>query len=115
MKVYLAKDIKDLPAYGDIPDLTQGDESTIDFFVITAEEVDVIDELFIDQTNELCDATLDRGDYQYYNADQCGLMLDWIDKVIDTERYSEINIFLSKLKLYLQYAEINNTGIAIEL
>lgn len=114
MKVYLAHDLSNLPMYGDVPDLTQEKEKVVSF-EITEEDSNLIDDLFVDQTNELCEATLDLGDYQYYNASQCALLLEWINNVSREERMIPLLDFLNKLKDYLQYAIANNTGIAIEL
>ena len=114
MKVFLAKSLINLPMYGNVPDLTQ-DKESVDSFEISEEEVDLLNELFIDPTNELCDAALDLGDYQYYNTSQCALLLEWINKVGNEECMAPVRGFLNNLNSYLQYAVANNTGIAIEL
>ncbi len=49
------------------------------------------------------------------NALQCKLLLEWISKVGNEAEMTPISNFLDKLEVYLQYAVINNTGIAIEL
>lgn len=114
MKVYLAKDLSNLPMYGNVPDLSPQSDA-VDSFDISEDEGTLIDELFVDPTNELCDAALDNGDYQYYNASQCKLLLEWISKVGNEDEMTPIRNFLDKLEAYLQYAVANNTGIAIEL
>lgn len=114
MKVYLAKNVMNLPKYGNVPDLTQ-DNDSVDFFEITEEEGDLIDALFIDQTNELCNAALDLGDYQYYDMSQCSLLLKWINEMRDEDCMIPLQRFINLLEPYLQYAVANNTGIAIEL
>lgn len=114
MKVYLAHDLSNLPMYGGVPDLTQEKEKVVSF-EITEEDSNLIDDLFVDQTNELCEASLDLGDYQYYNASQCALLLEWLNNVSREERMIPLLNFFNKLKVYLQYAIANNTGIAIEL
>lgn len=115
MKVYLAKDNADLPLYGDVPDLTQGDTISVDSFDISDEEGNYINAQFVDQTNAVCDAALDLGDYQYYDSAKCKLLLEWLEGVLEAEDKSALNDFFRKLKDYLQYAIDNNTGIAIEL
>lgn len=114
MKVYLEKAKTKLPMYGDVPDLTQGDTTVVGYFEITDKEAKSINELFVDQTNALCDAALDLGDYQYYNTEQCKKLLNWVNETINNEN-DELKDFLIKLEGYLQYAIANNTGIAIEL
>lgn len=114
MKVYLAKSLSNLPMYGDVPDLTQ-EKNKVVSFEITEEEGNLIDDLFVDSTNELCGAALDLGDYQYYNASQCSLLLEWLYSVSDEERMIPLLNFLNALEDYLQYAVDYNTGIAIEL
>ena len=114
MKVYLAKDLSNLPFYGDVPALSQ-EMNSVEFFEIAEEELDLINEFFIDPTNELCDAALDLGDYQYYNVSQCALLMDWVNKVSNEECMLPLKNFLIGLESYLQYAVANNTGIAIEL
>ena len=114
MKVYLAKYLLNFPMYGNVPDLSQNKES-VDSFEITEEEGDLIDALFIDPTNELCNAALDLGDYQYYDISQCKLLLEWITKVRNEDCMTSLQSFLNRLESYLQYAVTNNTGIAIEL
>ena len=114
MKVYLAKNELNLPMYGNVPDLSQNNEY-VDSFEIAEEEGDLIDALFIDQTNELCNVALDLGDYQYYNTSQCALLLEWINKVKDEDHMIPLQRFMNSLESYLQYAVANNTGIAIEL
>ena len=114
MKVYLAKDLLNLPMYGNVPDLTQNNES-VDSFEITEDEGDLLDALFIDQTNELCNAALDLGDYQYYDLSQCALLMEWINKVRDEDCMIPLQSFINLLESYLQYAVANKTGIAIEL
>ena len=115
MRVYLAKNCDVLPRYGDVPDLTQGDTSVVESFDITDEQGDYIDMLFVDTSNKVCDASLDIGDYQFYNVDQCRLLLDWVENVLNDESISSLYDFYLKLEEYLQYAVTNNTGIAIEL
>lgn len=115
MKVYLAKDITDLPLYGDVPDLTQGDPAVVDSFDISDEEGRYIDAQFVDQTNAVCDTALDLGDYQYYDAAQCKLLLGWLEGKLADDDKSALYDFFIRLKDYLQYAIDNNTGIAIEL
>lgn len=115
MKVYLAKDITNLPLYGDVPDLTQGDTTVVDSFDISDKEESYIDSQFVDQTNAVCDAALDLGDYQYYNASQCRLLLGWLEGELENKDKTTLYDFFIKLKDYLQYAVDNNTGIAIEL
>lgn len=115
MKVYLAKDITNLPIYGSVPDLTQGDTTVVDSFDISNEEGRDIDAQFVDQTNAVCDAALDLGDYQYYDAAQCKLLLGWLEGELMDEDKSALYNFYTKLKDYLLYAIDNNTGIAIEL
>lgn len=114
MRVYLAKDLSNLPMYGNVPDLSQKMDA-VDSFDISEEEGALIDELFVDPTNELCEAALDNGDYQYYNASQCKLLLEWVSKISKEAEMMPIRNFLDKLEAYLQYAVANNTGIAIEL
>ncbi|MBR5181235.1 MAG: hypothetical protein IKW88_03180 [Clostridiales bacterium] len=114
MKVFLSKDLSNLPMYGDVPDLSQ-ETNSVESFEITDDELDLINEFFIDPTNELCDAALDLGDYQYYNDSQCALLLDWLNKVSNEDHMIPLRNFFNKLESYLQYAVANNTGIAIEL
>lgn len=114
MKVYLAKDLSKLTMYGNVPELSLKNDA-VDSFDISEEEGELINELFVDPTNELCDAALDNGDYQYYNASQCKLLLEWVSKVGNEAEMTPISSFLEKLEVYLQYAVTNNTGIAIEL
>ena len=115
MKVYLAKDITNLPMYGSVPDLTQGDSIVADSFDISDEEGHYIDAHFVDQTNAICDAALDLGDYQYYDAAQCKLLLGWLEGELMDEDKPALYTFYIKLRDYLQYAIDNNTGMAIEL
>lgn len=115
MKVYLAKDITNLPMYGSVPDLTQDDSIVVDSFDISDEEGRYIDAHFVDQTNAICDAALDLGDYQYYDAAQCKLLLGWLEGELMDEDKPALYTFYIKLRDYLQYAIDNNTGIAIEL
>lgn len=115
MKVYLAKDITNLPMYGSVPDLTQGDSIVVDSFDISDEEGRYIDAHFVDQTNAICDAALDLGDYQYYDAAQCKLLIGWLEGELMDEDKPVLYTFYIKLRDYLQYAIDNNTGMAIEL
>ena len=115
MKVYLAKDITDIPMYGDVPDLTQGDTTIVDSFEISDDLSRFVDAQFVDQTNAVCDASLDFGDYQYYNVAQCRLLLEWLDGELANGSKSVLCDFFIKLKDYLNYAIDRNTGVAIEL
>lgn len=115
MKVYKAKDLNIVPMYGEVPDLTQGSPDVVEYFDISDEECCDIDCLFIDPTNYICGASLDLGDYQYYNTAQCAKMLEWLEGAILDEKNASLNEFFLKLKNYLRYAIDNETGIAIEL
>ena len=115
MKVYLEKVKTDNFMYGMVPDLTQGNATIVDSFEISEEEGLALDRLFVDQTNAVCDASLDLGDYQYYNSAQCADLYNWLEEATSDESISILNDFFLKLKVYLQYAIDNNTGIAIEL
>lgn len=114
MKVYLAKSISNLPMYGDVPDLTQNNDS-VETVEISEAECEFIDKLFVDQTNNLCGTALDIGDYQYYNTDMCKLLLEWVIRERDSDCMIPIKNFLNTLEDYLRSAISNNTGIAIEL
>lgn len=115
MKVYLAKKNTDYPVFGSVPDLTQCETFDADSFEISDEECDLLDQHFIDKTNELCGTALDIGDYQYYNTDQCKLLKTWIENELHHKTEPLLNYLYSRLKCYLDYAISNSTGIAIEL
>ena len=113
MKVYLAKDLNNIPLYGDIPDLTVTESPIVESFSITDEEYSYLDKYFIDETNNVCNTLLDLGDYQYYSDNQCQLLLVWINN--NESNCIELKAFYDRLKDYLSYAIDNHTGIAIEL
>ena len=115
MKVYLAKTQYNFPLFGSVPDLTQSDSTVVDSFDISDEEYILIDQSFVDKTNELCNAALDIGDYQYYDEKQCRVMQQWIEKERLKESDCVLKNFYSRLYGYLEYAVANATGIAIEL
>lgn len=115
MKVYLAKQFTGYPMYGGVPDLTQEDDSSVNSFALTDEEAMEIDALFVDPVNNACDTALDLGDYQFYNAFQCELLLRWVEEAMHDDSKSPLFDFFSKIEGYLKYAIDNNTGIAIEL
>ncbi len=73
-------------------------KDVVDSFDISEEEGTLIDELFVDPTNALCEAALDNGDYQYYNAYQCKLLLEWVSKISNDAEMITISIFLDKLE-----------------
>ncbi|MBP5491644.1 MAG: hypothetical protein J6Y08_02245 [Clostridiales bacterium] len=115
MKVYLAKDLTDLPMYGDVPDLTQALPPKVVSFEISEDAGRKLDSSFVDSTNTLCDATLDFGDYQYYDPKQCGLLLKWVENTVDNATDPLLLEFYHNLRVFLEYAVSNNTGLAIEL
>lgn len=116
MMFELIKNAEGLDMYGDIPCLPWELTSEIgERFV--GEETDswILLEDFVPEIDAICTNVLDYGDVDYFNAEKCRLILNWLIKRKERDMTSRLVELYNCLELYLTKAIELGTGVVIEL
>ena len=114
MAIQLFLDLNELNYYGDIPEIPDNPVGRVEEFALSMEDI----ELFkgdIDAIDSACNALLDIGDVDYFNAEKCEKLKTWIAERLKKDsppRYREI---LEEINGYCERAISLNTGVVIEL
>ncbi len=114
MAIQLFLDLNDLRYYGDIPEKPENPFGRIEEYSLSFNDIKMIME-DIDSLDAACNALLDLGDVDYFNAEKCGKLREWIRERLEkpvSARYREI---LETLMGYCERAIELNTGVVIEL
>lgn len=108
MKLILVLSLEELDYYGYIPETFQAKPGQTESFELTEEDVNLLDNDFIDPTDKLCNALIDRGDVDYLNAEQCRLMLDWLEQRLKEPTDPRIET------IYRELVEFDNKAIELD-
>jgi len=114
MAIRLFLDLNDLKYYGDIPEKPESSLGRVEEYPLSSDDI----KLFIkdiDSLDAACNDLLDFGDVDYFNAEKCGKLREWIRERLEqpvSARYREI---LETLMSYCERAIELNTGVVIEL
>ena len=84
----------------------ENDWDDVDFF---------FDDNAIDEIAKRCDSLIGYGDADYFNAEKCKILKDWIDERLRKPAESRYREMLEVLKDYCQQAVELNTGVYIDL
>ena len=114
MAIQLFLDLNGLKYYGDIPEKPENSYGRVEEHALSSDDIRMFME-DIDSLNATCNALLDLGDVDFFNAEKCGKLRKWIGERFEkpiSARYREI---LEVLKNYCDRAIDLNTGVVIEL
>ena len=114
MAIQLFLDLNDLKYYGDIPEKPENSFGRVEEYSLSSDDIKLLME-DIDSLDAACNALLDLGDVDYFNAEKCEKLREWISGRLEktaSTRYREI---LETLKGYCDRAIELNTGVVIEL
>ena len=114
MAIRLFLDLNNLEYYGYIPEIPANPEGRIEEFKFVENDEEFFEQ-DIDEIDSVCNALLDLYDVEFFNAEQCALLSNWIEERINKPiepRYKEI---LEVLNNYCKRAVTLNTGVVIEL
>jgi len=116
MKFEIIRDTRDMEMYGDVPclpveyDATQGER-------FIGEEADswlLLDD-FVPQLDGLCQNDLDYGDVDYFDADKCRILKDWLIERKNRILTARLQVLYQILEGYVDEALEIGTGVVIEL
>ena len=79
MELVLVLSLEGLNYYGYIPETFQAKPGQTESFELTEGDEDLLDKDFIGPIDRLCNSLIDPGDVDYLNAEQCKLMLGWLE------------------------------------
>lgn len=114
MAIQLFLNLNGLKYYGDIPEKPENPSGRVEEYALSSDDI----KLFMKDIGSLdaaCNALLDLGDVDYFNAEKCGKLSEWIKERLEqpvSARYREI---LETLMSYCERAIELNTGVVIEL
>ena len=114
MHLVLFHSLNNLDYYGYIPKIPKYNLEQVEIFKLFPADY----ELFrddIDSLDTACDAILDLGDVEYFNAEKCEKLRKWVGGRLEkpvSARYREI---LETLKVFCDRAIEFDTGVVIEL
>lgn len=114
MAIQLFLNLNGLKYYGNIPEKPENSSGMIEEYALSSDDI----KLFIKDIDSLdvaCNALLDLGDVDYFNAEKCRKLIEWIRERFKqpvSARYREI---LETLMGYCERAIELNTGVVIEL
>ncbi len=103
--------------YGYIPFFEVGDENPqrIESYELTEEDENLLDEDFINPIDRLCNSLIDPGDVDYLNAEQCKLMLGWLEQRLREPVNPRLETIYRKLIEFANKSIELNTGIVFDL
>lgn len=81
MELVLVLSLEGLNYYGYIPETFQAKPGQTESFELTEGDEDLLDKDFIGPIDRLCNSLIDPGDVDYLNAEQCKLMLGWLETI----------------------------------
>lgn len=111
----LIKELKGMEFYGDVPEIFGEAADKYEKYVLSEEERSFLMNDFVDPINELCGTLLDFGDVDYFNSNQCGQLLEWLNKRLNSNIEKQFEELYRKLSHYCNEAISRGTGIVIEL
>ena len=117
MRLELFLTLEGAQYYGYIPFFNIDDENPqrIESYELSKEDEELLDEDFIDPIDRLCNSLIDPGDVDYLNAEQCKLMLDWLEQRLTKPANPRLGTIYRKLVEFANKAIELNTGIVFDL
>ncbi len=115
MELILVLSLEGLDYYGYIPETFQAKPGQTESFELTDEDEDLLDQDFINPIDRLCNSLIDLGDVDYLNAEQCKLMLGWLEQRLTEPVASRLETIYRKLVEFANRAIELNTGIVFNL
>ncbi len=115
MELILILSLEGLDYYGYIPETFQAKPGQIESFELTEEDEDLLDEDFINPIDRLCNSLIDPGDVDYLNAEQCKLMLGWLEQRLREPVNPRLETIYRKLVEFANKSIELNTGIVFDL
>lgn len=113
MNLYFAKNLDNADFYVDTYDLTNKSSDDVMAYPLDESDWELLNERFVDEINQLCNTTLDYGDYDYFDYNKCKIIVEWISKN-NLDKNSRLGELLSKIEEYAYMAIESKTGIAID-
>ena len=114
MAIQLFLNLNGLKYYGNIPEKPENPSGRVEEYALSSDDIELFVE-DIDSLDAACNALLDFGDVEYFNAEKCGKLSEWIRERLEqpvSARYREI---LETLMNYCERAIALNTGVVIKL
>ncbi len=121
MRLILLLTLEGAEHYGYIPFFKEGYENTtetdnrVEEFELDEGDEDLLDEDFVIPIDDLCDALIGPTDIDYLNADQCRLMLGWLERRVTEPIHPRLETLYRKLIEFAGKAIELNTGIVFDL
>ena len=115
MELILVLSLEGLDYYGYIPETFQAKPGQTESFELTDEDENLLDQDFVDPIDRLCNSLIDPGDVDYLNAEQCKLMLGWLEQRLTEPVTSRLETIYRKLVEFANRAIELNTGIVFNL
>lgn len=116
MRFVLFLDLSNLKYYGHIPEIPENQNGRVEIYSLENQWEDV--DYFADDLMEIddaCDAFIDYGDVDFFNASQCVQLSNWIQKRMQQPIESRYKEMLTILYEYCEKAIKLNTGVVIDL
>ncbi len=115
MELILILSLEGLDYYDYIPETFQARPEQIESFELTEEDEDLLDEDFVDPIDRLCNSIIEPTDVDYLNAEQCKLMLGWLEQRLKEPVNPRLETIYRKLIEFAHKAIELNTGIVFDL
>ncbi len=90
-------------------------DSRTESYELTEEDEDLLDEDFVIPVNDLCNSLIGPRDVDYLNAEQCKLMLGWLEQRLKKPISPRLETIYRKLIEFASKAIKLNTGIVFDL
>lgn len=115
MELVLVLSLEGLNYYGYIPETFQAKPGQTESFELTEGDEDLLDKDFIGPIDRLCNSLIDPGDVDYLNAEQCKLMLGWLEWRFTEPINPRLETIYRKLVEFANKAIELGTGIVFDL
>lgn len=114
MHIVLIKKLVGFSYYGNIPEIPNTEDDRFEVFPLTFDDRDLIMS-FVFDINNVCKTSLDYGDVEFFDNEQCRLL----EEVINKSEFNSLNKrqlqLFEVIKRFSKEAQALKTGIVIEL
>ncbi|WP_244609154.1 hypothetical protein [Bifidobacterium moukalabense] len=90
-------------------------DSRTESYELSEEDKDLLDEDFVIPVNDLCGSLIGPTDVDYLNAEQCKLMLGWLEQRLKEPVNPRLETIYRKLVEFARKAIKLDTGIVFDL
>ena len=117
MRLGLVLTLEGTHYYGYVPCFSsiEKDSQSIESYELTEEDEELLDEDFVSPIDKLCNALIDPGEVDYLNAEQCKLMIKWLEQRLNKPVHPRLKEIYHKLIEFANKAIKLNTGIVFDL